>query len=274
MTESMRSTSRNWMLGPVILACSWVMTGGMTHAQQTDPVVAGSSALKGGDFPWYDSDSNMAQPVESPNTRSAASANRGSITARATPKPAANTNAWSAWPAWISRLFSGLSHSSYLLLSLLAGLIVGLLVWALIRRQPAARLATDVSPGSQAESMMQRIEELPFRMTPQEGNDFEGRARAAAEAGNYSEAVMLLFSFLLLNLDRRGLIRLRRGTTNRQYLDQICHHDRLPDFFLQLMEPFEKSFFGGHRIDQGTYEQCWQNMELAKQRLNRGDMHP
>ena len=80
---------------------------------------------------------------------------------------------------------------------------------------------------------------------------------------------MLLFSFLLLNLDRKGLIHLRRGTTNRQYLEQIYHQDRLPDFFVQLMEPFEKSFFGGHAIDRKTFETCWSNMESAKQRLGQ-----
>ncbi|MCH2181234.1 MAG: hypothetical protein MK108_04445 [Mariniblastus sp.] len=239
----------------------------MTHAQQTDPVEAGSTALKDGKFPWYDSDSNTAKPIESAHSRSAASANRGAVTPHAKSAPAVNAQNWGSW---IKQLFDGLSSLSYVLLTLLASLIVGLLVWGLIRRRPTEPLMPDDPLGKEAESMMDRIEELPFQVTPQAGDNFEGRAQAAAEAGNYSEAVMLLFSFLLLNLDRKGLIRLRRGTTNRQYLNQIRHHDRLPDFFVQLMEPFEKSFFGGHTIDQTAFEQCWSNLESAKQQLGQG----
>ena len=265
MNELIPSIIRDRSLGGVVLTWLWLALCSMGQAQQNDPVQAGADALKSENFPWYNSDSNTARIMEPSNTQSAASAKRGSVTARAKRPPTTPTT----WGGWLKGFFNQLSYLSYLLIGLLGLLIFGLLVWGLTRRRPDASVKNQRSQGAEDDSIIKRIEELPFQMQPQIDSDFEGRAQAAAKAGNYSEAVMLLFSFLLLNLDRKGLIHLQRGTTNRQYLQQIYHQDHLPDFFVQLMEPFEKSFFGGHTIDQKTFEKCWSNMESAKQRLGQ-----
>lgn len=236
---------------------------GTVSAQQPDPVEIGAEALQGGKFPWYESDSNMAQPVESPNTKLAASADRGLVPANKV-QPAANPTSWAGW---FQQLFDGLSYASYILITLLAAVLVSLLIWGYIRFQSSGVSKTDQQETELDELMIDRIQELPFTVSRPINENFEERARAAAEAGNYAEAVMLLFSFILLSLDRRGLIRLRRGTTNRQYLNQIRHHASLPEFYEQVMVPFEKSFFGGHAIDQTTFEKCWDNVESFRHSL-------
>lgn len=253
-----------FLLGGVILTWSFVAMLGTAKAQQTDPVEMGAEALKGGKFPWYESDSNTAQPVESPNTKSAASANRRLVRAKKV-QPVATPTSWSGW---FQQLFDGLSYTAYILLTLVAAVLVSLLIWGYIRFRPSEMSKTDRQKLEETEAMSDRIQELPFTVSRQLNDHFEDRARAAADTGNYAEAVMLLFSFILLSLDRKGLIRLRRGTTNRQYLNEIRHHDRLPEFYNQVMVPFEKSFFGGHRIDQETFEKCWQNVESFRHSLN------
>ena len=253
-----------FLLGGVILTGSFVALLGTANAQPTDPVEMGAEALKGGKFPWYASDSNSAQPVESPNTKSAASANRGLIPAKKVQPVAARTS----WAGWFQQLFDGLSYAAYILLTLVAAVLVSLLIWGYIRFRPSEMSKTDRQKLEETEAMSDRIQELPFTVSRQLNDNFEDRARAAADTGNYAEAVMLLFSFILLSLDRKGLIRLRRGTTNRQYLNEIRHHDRLPEFYNQVMVPFEKSFFGGHRIDQETFEKCWKNVESFRHSLS------
>ena len=75
----------------------WIGLCSMSHAQQTDPVQAGADALRSENFPWYNSESNMAQITESSNTQSAASAQRGSVTVRAERQTTATQNNWSGW---------------------------------------------------------------------------------------------------------------------------------------------------------------------------------
>ncbi len=260
----MRYMSMQFLLGGVILTGSFVALLGTANAQQTDPVEIGAEALKDGKFPWYASDSNTAQTVESPNTKSAASANRGLVPAKKV-QPAATPTSWAGW---LQQLFDGLSYAAYIMLIILVVVIASLLIWGYIRLRPSEMSKTDRQKLEENEAMSDRIQELPFTVSRQLNDNFEDRAQAAADAGNYSEAVMLLFSFILLSLDRKGLIRLRRGTTNRQYLNEIRHQDRLPEFYKQVMVPFEKSFFGGHRIDQETFEKCWNNVESFRHSLS------
>ena len=65
-----------------------------------------------------------------------------------------------------------------------------------------------------------RIESLPFPVAA--GRlDLLAEARRHYQAGNYGAAIVYLFSFQLVQLDKRQIIRLAKGKTNRQYLREV-----------------------------------------------------
>ena len=62
-----------------------------------------------------------------------------------------------------------------------------------------------------------RVEALPFHVRAASG-DFLAEARRLYDAGHYSEAIVYLFSYQLVQLDKHHVIRLAKGKTNRQYV--------------------------------------------------------
>ena len=56
--------------------------------------------------------------------------------------------------------------------------------------------------------------------------DLLAEARRHYQAGNYGAAIVYLFSFQLVQLDQRQIIRLAKGKTNRQYLREVGPRDR------------------------------------------------
>ena len=57
--------------------------------------------------------------------------------------------------------------------------------------------------------------------------DLLAEARRHYQAGNYGAAIVYLFSFQLVQLDRRQIIQLAKGKTNRQYLREVGPRDPL-----------------------------------------------
>jgi hypothetical protein len=104
-------------------------------------------------------------------------------------------------------------------------------------------------------SDVDRVEALPFRVTRQAA-DLLGEASRQYEKGNYSEAIIYLFSHQLVELDRQHLIHLARGKTNRQVARELTSRE-LRLLVEQTMVAFEDVFFGGHTLSRARFEACW-----------------
>jgi len=149
------------------------------------------------------------------------------------------------WLAWIA-------------IFLLLALLVYLLVRALLARREARSLAGGVSASSQ-EDDAGRFEALPLPIEP--GRiDLLAEARRHYEQGNYGRAIVYLFGFQLVQLDRRQIIRLAKGKTNRQYLRELGPHVGLQGVVEQTMVAFEDVFFGNHTLDRARFESCWSRL--------------
>ncbi len=149
------------------------------------------------------------------------------------------------WIVWIA------------LISLLCALVY-LLVRAFRRRAAAAAAAG--AREEVTEDDAQRIESLPFPVD--RGRlDLLQQARLLYEQGNYGPALVYLFSFQLVQLDKRQLIRLTKGKTNRQYLREIGSRWSLRRLVEQTMVAFEDFFFGNRTIDRGRFETCWSRLD-------------
>ena len=100
------------------------------------------------------------------------------------------------------------------------------------------------------------IKHLPFELEEQDG-DFETFADRSLREGNYSNAVIYLFADLLVAMNEAGVIRLQRGKTNRQYLNELWDHEDIRPYYRNVMTAFEDAFFGQHEISKSRAEECF-----------------
>jgi hypothetical protein len=103
------------------------------------------------------------------------------------------------------------------------------------------------------------IERLPVPVDRAHG-DLLGEARRLYDQMQYGRAILYLFAYELLQLDRHHVIRLARGKTNRQYLRELTRVSPLSPPLERTMVAFESVFFGRQALDRGGFEACWQEL--------------
>lgn len=106
----------------------------------------------------------------------------------------------------------------------------------------------------------ERVERLPFKLEPRQINLLE-EARRLYEQGQFDEAIVYLYSYQLLALDKHQLIRLTQGKTNRQYLREARRRPVIQSLLERTMIAFEDVFFGDHSLDRSRFESCWSHLE-------------
>jgi hypothetical protein len=142
------------------------------------------------------------------------------------------------------------------LMAMVLGVLVFLLLRAFLAREPAESPSSDVPDDGDAA----RIESLPFPVAA--GRlDLLAEARRHYQAGNYGAAIVYLFSFQLVELDKQQIIRLAKGKTNRQYLREVGPRAALRRLVEQTMVTFEDVFFGNRMLFRGRFESCWARLE-------------
>lgn len=245
---------RAWALWLVLASLAWQLPA---HAQETkqepNPAVEeGRKALRSGSFNWYDSTKddlrriNVTPPIDPTPT---------------TPTPA--TGNWSWWN-WNASLGAG-EFLLWLVLFAVVGGLAYLLIMAYLQRETSQAVATQESISEESVEVI-RTEDLPVAV-PTTG-DLLSAARRAFEAGNYRDAIIFLYSHQLVQLDRRQIIRLSKGKTNRQYLREVAKTGRsgLKQVFERTLVVFEDVYFGGHSLDRPQFEACW-NHQAEFERL-------
>ncbi len=202
-----------------------------------ESISAGAEALDSwrDDYPWYDDEADDVRRVglrepEAPSTGSSGPLLPGSFM---------------QWVAWI-------------MITLALAALLGVLIWILLGREwgdvPASGGAA-VDDQSDAD----RVEALPFPV--QSGRkDLLGQAQDFYRNGDYAKAIVYLFSYQLVQLDKRQIIRLSKGKTNRRYLREIGTRFALLRLVEETMVTFEGVFFGHHPLDRPQFESCWSRL--------------
>jgi hypothetical protein len=144
------------------------------------------------------------------------------------------------WLAWIA-------------LFLILSVLIYFAARMFLDRGPSASVKTETGGD---DSALDRIESLPFPVAVGKMNLLD-EARRLYQEGQYSKAIVYLFSYQLVELDKRHLIRLTRGKTNRQYLREVGGRRPLRSLVEQTMLAFEDAFFGRRTLDQARFESCW-----------------
>jgi hypothetical protein len=197
------------------------------------------------DYPWYDDQTDGVRRIQ--------------VKAEAQ-KPLQSTKTASSGTSW------QLDWLGWALLALVALAILFMLLrtyWNRSRHQSGLDQAGLVGTASSVD----RLEELPFLLEPTDG-DLLSAARRESEQGNFDQAIVFLYSYQLLELDRREDIRLTKGKTNRQYLRELRPRPQVARLLTTSMIAFEDVFFGGHCLGRERFEECWRD---ALQLLNSSE---
>jgi hypothetical protein len=231
-------------------------------------VAGGRDALsKVARFPWYDRREDKVRPLHVVPRDAADSENRGSKWT--------NNNQTTATPGGPGRrasLFGPvLQWVGLTTLVLLLGVLAYLIAKAFLKDEVAEtavqRKVVEAAAG------VDRVEALPLHVRRPAG-DFLAEARRLYEAGQYSEAIVYLFSHELLQLDNSHLIRLAKGKTNRQYLHEVRQRPLVQSILESATIAFEDAFFGKKILTRQRFDQCWQQWDELQTELTRLEYSP
>src|SRR5581483_12151366 len=226
-----------------ISVCLFVPSLAGADETPPDPIKAGKDALSSGSrFPWYDRRQDDVRrlnvvPRQAPDDRGA------QWTASPTTAPAKTTSARPRWGV----LASFLQWAGITALVLLMGLIAYLIATSFLKDEVSE--ASSVRKVVESRRDADRVEALPFHVRTATG-DFLAEAGRLYQAGKYSEAIVYLFSFELVELDRHHVIRLAKGKTNRQYVRETRQRPLLRAILETTMVAFEDAFFGNKTLSR------------------------
>ena len=218
----------------------------MSYEDPQEAIDAGAQALRPSHgYPWYDAAKDGLQRVE----------------VRTPEKPSFSHVG--------SEANSLIYFAALVVLAVALAGVLFLLLRAMGLRKPAPPHEESPAIGE-----AQRIEALPYplpgRASARGNLSLLDQARHFYQAGNYAAAMLYLFSHQLVQLDRRQIIRLAKGKTNRQYLREVGQAAVLRQLVGQTLVAFEDVFFGHHDIDRQRFEACWTRLPEFDSLLARG----
>lgn len=230
-------------------------------ASDEDSVEAGREALNGRtSFPFYDAKQDDVRRLD--------------VKEDAAKKPESGGNQWTSPNKAAAAPRGRLSTSGFgtifqvfglgLLTLIIAGVVI-LLVKAFMQGEQAQTQGIKFVDTS---ADIDRVEDLPFQLKKPTG-DFLSEARRLYEAGKYSEAIVYLFSYQLVALDKRHVIHLAKGKTNRQYLRETRSREPIKQLLQRTMISFEDVFFGHHDLSRDRFEESWNRLDEFHQQLER-----
>ncbi len=221
---------------------------------------------------WYDSDEGTIRPIRSSKPidvgdRHDSIAGDDKYTA---------PSWWSAFRDLLGEFLSWIFYSWQIILivclvCLLS--VVGFLVFKYgLSFQEQFRRMTAMSV-KEIEREKVKIQDLPFEVE-QTMYGLLAQAERYRMAGDFSKAIIYLFSHALVEMDGARCIRLERGKTNRVYLRELRDRDILSGFTKQLVLAFEYAFFGKHALSKEAFDRIWQQLPAFNAYLKQADMKP
>lgn len=203
----------------------------------TEAIDSGKKALNQyWEYPWYDAQQDKAGPVE-----------------LKPPPPPKNYSPSNMNWGWLT---TALMYLGWTVLALLLVGVVYLMIRSEMNRIASLVPVTTSTTKETGPVSPDRVEELPFKLV-QKDKDFFSTAEEYYREGDYSTAILYLYSYQLLELDRAQIIHLTRGKTNRQYLRETRRHSAAGPLLEPTMVAFEEVFFGHHKLSRERFEVCW-----------------
>lgn len=239
------------------IACSVfaaAATGSAQEAAENWGNDAARNALQDGSYPWYDSETDDLNPLTVDPKPEPAEAKEWQIDF-----PEIEGPDWN-WNLNMAGFWEGMQ---WVIWGLMIGLLIGVLIYFIrsVVRDGFGFQRRSAPTTDTASREAEQIENLPFAVERPRA-DLLAEARHHYENGDYGRAIVYLFSYQLVHLDKHQLIRLAKGKTNRQYLRELgSPRNKIRTTLQQTMISFEDVFFGNHRLEKQAFEACWNRLE-------------
>lgn len=145
-----------------------------------------------------------------------------------------------------SAFFQGLG---LLVLVVMAGLVAYMVAKAITDRERS--VATEIQPGGTFQTGEIEPEHPPGELP---GDVYADRARQLAREGKYREAVAQLMLGAMSFVERSGLIRFRKGLTQRDYLRAVGRRKPSGECYKQMLRIYEPLGFGRRAAQRQHFE--------------------
>lgn len=215
---------------------------------------------------WFDAKTGKITPVAARKNGIDVSDRHSSV---ATPDTRTNSAWWDSLSGLLSKVFSWLFEGWLTILGVslvLLAILAGFLVWRYGSNGDGFFRSRETKDVLAHEREKAKIQDLPFEIE-QTAMGLLGQAAKLRAAGDYSKAIVYLFSHVLVEMDGARCIRLARGKTNRIYLRELRGREILKSFTNQLVQAFEFAFFGKHQLSQESFEAIWQQLPVFEESL-------
>jgi hypothetical protein len=208
------------------------------HFESPDSAVEGGrEALdQWSSYPWYDAETDGVRRIPL----------------------SAQQSSWD-W-SWLYDLFRVLG---WIAIALLVGGFAYLIFRFFVDRETTVSQMAVESASEETDDRL-RVESLPFKVDAP-GTDLLGEAQRHYQRGEFDRAIVYLYSYQLVQLDKHQWIRLARGKTNRQYLREIRSDRSLRALLAETMIAFEEAFFGQHHLNRSRFESSWNRLSQFQQ---------
>ena len=230
------------------------------EAMSQEHITAGKDALSQPGFPWYDSNADSLKEVPmGSRSKTSGSSNRNSSWRSS--RKGGNTGGGGGGAGMTTMNgtgFSGMGALFWVVVAMLLLATTAVLVWAFFRKESDDD-EEKLSSLLEDRDDETRLQNLPFEVAASQLSLFE-RAKQLYGEGRYKEAIVYLYSHMLMELDRNQRIRLAKAKTNRQYLREIKDRPSLAGIFHKTMLVFEDAFFGHIEIGKEQFDDCWQSV--------------
>lgn len=253
MTIGMQSRLGRWLLSWwLVLGCLMVETTPAEALEQGVFSESEQSVLqKATDESWYSAKSGERM-VRSPRTgdRIDARDRHDVIETASRASRSARSGGNSIWDDFFAFIFE---IWSYLLLIGIVVLALIALFFILQRRGFSFARSKRSRAVDVAERDRLKVTDLPFELE-QSQVGLLAQSDEFRRRGDYTKAMIYLFSHLLVELDAGGLIRLERGKTNRYYLRELAPNEKINKYMHHVVRWFEHVFFGKNAMDADAFE--------------------
>ena len=188
----------------------------------------------------------------------------------------------SSWGRWLESFFGGGTGNSGLtnffswiseiwriLVLILLAILVGTLLFFVFRSdtfQAWISRRSDQFVEEDLEQQRAKVSDLPFEID-QPLLGLRAQAERFRNLGDYSQAMVYLYSYLLVELDHANCIRLERGKTNGVYMRELIPWNALSNYMKPAVGLFELSYFGRREIDRGAFEGLWSRITTVEEML-------
>lgn len=216
------------------------------------------SAFQSSKIPWYDIETGQLKQSDAPQRPESSVSDRNRIPPLQAKKKGQQIPMQQPAPAAPVARSAGTIGTSLIYIAgiIFAVLLIGLLIYGFLQLESGEGGEDADEKGKRKRKIRDHIRHLPFEIEEQDG-DFESFAEKSLREGDYSKAVIYLFADVLVALSEAGLVRLQRGKTNRQYLNEIWEHGEVRPYYRKVMTAFEDAFFGKHEIEKSRAEECF-----------------